>query len=92
MAHPHIPVLLMAMVTSPGFKSLPSCTESREGSASATQRSCSGFVKTPMLGFDAVVVVVEDIVTQLKELTGELKCVQRSLTNLRKKYRYRYEG
>ena len=60
--YPQIPVLFMAMLTSPG-SSLPDCTSSRLGSASATQRSCSGFVKTPMLdfvGWVSVVVVVED--------------------------------
>lgn len=36
MAHPHIPLLLMAMVTSPGWSVEPDGTVPAAGSASAT--------------------------------------------------------
>jgi hypothetical protein len=48
-----MPVLRIAIVTSPGFNSSPFCTTSTLGAASATQRSCFGFVNTPMLLFAA---------------------------------------
>lgn len=53
----------MATITSPGLRLSPFCTASREGSAAAIQRSCLGLVKTPILGFSAldVVVCVDDI-------------------------------
>ena len=38
--YPQIPVLLIAMVTSPGCKFSPCATSSCVGTASATQRSC----------------------------------------------------
>ena len=55
--YPQIPVLLMAIDTSPSFKPSPFCMDSSEGSDSAIQRSCAGLVNTPM--FDLVIVVVE---------------------------------
>lgn len=64
-AYPHMPVLLMAMVTSPGWRLSPLVASCWVGTASATQRSWAGFVYTPMLGlegFTVVVVVVVDIV------------------------------
>jgi hypothetical protein len=50
--YPQIPVLLIPTVTSPGFKLSPFSTLSREGAASATHRSCCGFVYTPILAFE----------------------------------------
>lgn len=43
-ANPHIPVLLMLIVTSPGWRLSPFCTDSSVGWASAIQRSCPGLV------------------------------------------------
>jgi hypothetical protein len=51
LSYPQIPVLLIAIVTSPGCKFFPVSTDSSEGSASPTQSLCSGFVYTPILGF-----------------------------------------
>jgi len=65
--HPQMPVLLMATVTSPGLSEAPDWTCSSEGSASATQRSCSGLVQTPMFGlviWVSVLVVEEDITSE----------------------------
>jgi hypothetical protein len=45
-----MPVLFTLSNTSPSFSSAPFCTSSSEGCASATHRSCAGFVKTPILG------------------------------------------
>lgn len=42
--YPQIPVLLIPTVTSPTFKVFPFSTSSRDGTASATQRSWAGFV------------------------------------------------
>jgi hypothetical protein len=50
--YPQIPVLLIPTVTSPGFKLSPFWTLSRDGVASATHRSCWGFVYTPILAFE----------------------------------------
>jgi hypothetical protein len=50
--HPQIPVLLIPIVTSPCFKLSPFRTLSREGSASATQSSCAGFVYTAMFALE----------------------------------------
>lgn len=58
---PQMPVLLMATMTSPSLRFSPFSRVSTDGSASATQRSCLGFVYTPMFflaGFSAVAVVV----------------------------------
>jgi hypothetical protein len=55
--NPQIPVLLIPTVTSPGFKLSPFCTLSTEGVASATHRSCAGFVYTPMLAFDGFSII-----------------------------------
>src|SRR5687767_357645 len=49
--YPQIPVLRIATVTSPGFRSSPDLTLSTLGVVSLTQRSCLGLVKTPILGF-----------------------------------------
>lgn len=45
-----MPVLRMAMVTSPGFKSDPAATLSAVGSAALIHKSWLGLVYTPMLG------------------------------------------
>lgn len=42
--NPHIPVLLIAIVTSPGFSVLPLSRDERLGSAGAIQRSWAGLV------------------------------------------------
>lgn len=52
----------MPMVTCPSFKVSPVRTSCRDGVDSATQRSCTGLVKTPTLDFESVEVAVEDIV------------------------------
>ena len=44
LTNPHMPVLLTAIVTSPGLSMFPFWRDSRLGSAEATQRSCLGFV------------------------------------------------
>lgn len=49
-SYPQIPVLRMAMVTSPGFKSDPAATLSAVGSAGLIHKSWLGLVYTPMLG------------------------------------------
>jgi hypothetical protein len=70
LTYPQIPVLFMATVISPGFKLSPFSTSSCVGTASATQRSCAGFVYTPMLafaGWTAVAVVVVDILFLLQQ-------------------------
>ena len=60
-SEPQIPVDLTARYTSPSFRCLPACTSERVGVVSATQRSCLGFVKTPMfdlVGCSSVVLIV----------------------------------
>ena len=52
----------MAMVTSPSFKSWPCWMVSTFGPLSATQRLCSGLVKTPMLALVTVSVLVVSVV------------------------------
>ncbi len=56
-SYPQMPVLLMATVTCPSLSSSPFWTLSSVGVASLTHRSCFGFVKTPMLGLAALIVV-----------------------------------
>ena len=87
-AYPQIPVLLIATVTSPGFRLSPFSTSSCEGTASATHKSCAGFVYTPIFAFEGftVVVVVADILylaqqgasQSMEYLVGEesAKCTQ----------------
>lgn len=62
-AYPQMPVLLIAIVISPGCKLSPFSTSSLLGTASPTQRSCAGLVYTPMLAFEDAtsVIVVEDM-------------------------------
>lgn len=55
LTYPQMPVLRIAIVTSPCFNSVPDLTLSALGPASLIQRSCLGFVKTPMLGFNDAV-------------------------------------
>jgi hypothetical protein len=50
--YPQMPVLLIPTVTSPIFRSAPFCTLSSDGSASATQRWCSGLVYTPIFALE----------------------------------------
>lgn len=57
LSYPQMPVLRMATVTWPSFSSSPFWTLSAVGVASLIHRSWLGFVKTPMLGFDAFIVV-----------------------------------
>lgn len=83
--YPQIPVLLIATVTSPGFKLSPFWTLSRDGVASATHSSCCGFVYTPILAFegfsiaDLGISVAEGAITalvliSLSSLRDKLQC------------------
>lgn len=51
--HPQIPVLLIAMVTSPSFNACPLFTSSTLGPLSSTHNLCSGLQYTPMFGLVA---------------------------------------
>jgi hypothetical protein len=66
--YPQIPVDFTPIVTSPGVSLSPDLTSSRAGSDSAIQSSCFGLVKTPIFGFDGVVIIVEDIVRRFRSL------------------------
>lgn len=68
--YPQIPVDLTPTVTSPGLRLSPDLTSSRDGSDSAIQSSCFGFVKTPMFGLDGAVIVVEDIVVSWRRCSS----------------------
>jgi hypothetical protein len=76
--YPQIPVDFTPTVTSPGLSLFPDFTSSRAGSDSAIQSSCFGLVKTPMFGFDGVVMIVEDTVRRFRSLGADaglsLKC------------------
>jgi hypothetical protein len=57
----------MPIVTSPGFKVLPWDSDWTLGSADAIQRSCAGFVYTPMFGL----VTLTSVVDMVDMATGE---------------------
>lgn len=57
-----MPVLLIAIVTSPSSRSCPALTFSSDGSELATHRSCAGLVYTAMLGLLRDTVGVEDMI------------------------------
>lgn len=69
MAYPHMPVLLMPIVTWPSLRLSPPLMLSRLGCDSPTQRSWAGLVYTPTLDLVTVVVVdiVRDFVVGLKD-------------------------
>jgi len=71
-------VLFTATVISPSLSASPFSTSSLLGDVSATHRSCSGLVNTPMffwVGARVVVVVVVDMLAVLCALgRGKLQC------------------
>lgn len=72
-SEPHMPVLLIAIVTSPGCSDVFAWTSSRLGSAGAIQRSCDGFVQTPMLGFvGEMAVMAEGVLGSRGVIAGEV--------------------
>lgn len=64
--YPQIPVLLIAIVTSPGFRPSPFCTLSTVGSASLIHRSCFGFVKMPMFALVGLTIVAVWLILTMK--------------------------
>ena len=57
-SEPQMPVLLIAIVTSPGLSDCPLVASSTEGCAGAIHRSCAGLVYTPMFGLLTLISVV----------------------------------
>lgn len=64
--YPQIPVLLTAIVTSPGFKLSPFCTLSTVGAASLIQRSCLGLVKMPMFALVGFTIVAVPLIFRME--------------------------
>lgn len=70
------------MVTCPSSKVSPVRTSCKDGVDSATQRSCTGLVKTPTLDFERVEVAAEDIVAAVEVVRKSLSTERHTLQTL----------